>query len=105
MSGRNNKLGNEKVKTVRGAGRQRNQPREILPQLKKIISDLYDRIKKKNCKKCRYLIKLMEYRFRRGKSTIVQVVLLTQNIVDSFEAKKNTGVVLSDRAICHCLAP
>ena len=31
--------------------------------------------------------------FRRGKSTIDQVVLLTQNIEDSFEAKKKAGAV------------
>ena len=31
--------------------------------------------------------------FGRGKSTVDQVVLLTQNIEDSFEAKKNTGAV------------
>ena len=32
--------------------------------------------------------------FRRGKSTVDQVVLLTQNIKDSFEAKKKAGAVL-----------
>ena len=31
--------------------------------------------------------------FRRGKSTVDQVVLLTQNIEDSFEAKRKTGAV------------
>ena len=31
--------------------------------------------------------------FRRGKSNIDQVVLLTQNIEDSFEAKKKAGAV------------
>ena len=31
--------------------------------------------------------------FRRGKSTVNQVVLLTQNIEDSFEAEKKTGAV------------
>ena len=31
--------------------------------------------------------------FRRGKSTVDQVVMLTQNIKDSFEAKKKTGAV------------
>ena len=31
--------------------------------------------------------------FRRGNSTVDQVVLLTQNIEDSFEAKKKTGAV------------
>ena len=30
--------------------------------------------------------------FRRGKSTVDQVVLLTQNIEDSFEAKKDGAV-------------
>ena len=34
--------------------------------------------------------------FRRGKSTIDQVVLLTQNIEDSFEAKKKAGSVFVD---------
>ena len=34
--------------------------------------------------------------FRRGKSTVDQVVLLTQNIEDSFEAKKKTGAVFID---------
>ena len=34
--------------------------------------------------------------FRRGKSTVDQVVLLTQNIEDSFEAKKKAGVVFID---------
>ena len=31
--------------------------------------------------------------FRRGKSTVDQVVLLTQNIEDSFEVKKKAGAV------------
>ena len=31
--------------------------------------------------------------FRRGKSTIDQVVLLTQNIEDSFETKKKAGAI------------
>ena len=31
--------------------------------------------------------------FRRGKSTIDQVVLLTQNIKNSFEAKKKAGAI------------
>ena len=31
--------------------------------------------------------------FRRGKSTVDQVFLLTQNIEDSFEAKKKAGAV------------
>ena len=34
--------------------------------------------------------------FRRGKSTVDQVVLLTQNIEDFFEAKKKAGVVFDD---------
>ena len=34
--------------------------------------------------------------YRRGKSTVDQVVLLTQNIEDSFEAKKNAGAVFID---------
>ena len=34
--------------------------------------------------------------FRRGKSTADQVVLLTQNIEDSFEAKKKAGAVFID---------
>ena len=34
--------------------------------------------------------------FRRGKSTVDQVVLLTQNIADSFEAKKKAGAVFID---------
>ena len=34
--------------------------------------------------------------FRHGKSTVDQVVLLTQNIQDSFEAKKKAGVVFID---------
>ena len=34
--------------------------------------------------------------FRRGKSTVDQVVLLTQNIEDSFEAKKKAGAVFID---------
>ena len=34
--------------------------------------------------------------FRRGKSTVDQVVLLTQNIEDSFEAKKKAGVLFID---------
>ena len=34
--------------------------------------------------------------FRRGKSTVDQVVLLTQNIKDSFEAKKKAGAVFID---------
>ena len=34
--------------------------------------------------------------FRRGKSTVDQVVLLTQNIEDSFEAKQKAGAVFID---------
>ena len=34
--------------------------------------------------------------FRRGKSTMDQTVLLTQNIEDSFEAKKKAGAVFVD---------
>ena len=34
--------------------------------------------------------------FRRGKSIVDQVVLLTQNIEDSFEAKKKAGAVFID---------
>ena len=34
--------------------------------------------------------------FRRGKSTVNQVVLLTQNIENSFEAKKKAGAVFID---------
>ena len=34
--------------------------------------------------------------FRRGKSTVDQVVLLTQNIEDFFEAKKKAGTVFID---------
>ena len=34
--------------------------------------------------------------FRHAKSTVDQVVLLTQNIKDSFEAKKKVGAVFVD---------
>ena len=34
--------------------------------------------------------------FRRGRSTVDQTVLLTQNIEDSFEAKKKAGAVFVD---------
>ena len=34
--------------------------------------------------------------FRHGKSTVDQLVLLTQNIEDSFEAKKNADAVFVD---------
>ena len=45
--------------------------------------------------------------FRRGKSTVDQVVLLTQNIEDSFEAKKKAGAVFIDLTaaydtVWHC---
>ena len=45
--------------------------------------------------------------FRRGKSTVDQVVLLTQNIEDSFEAKKKAGAVFADLTaaydtVWHC---
>ena len=45
--------------------------------------------------------------FRRGKSTVDQVVLLTQNIEDSFEAKKKAGAVFSNLTtaydtVWHC---
>ena len=38
----------------------------------------------------------MQPGFRRGKSIVDQVVLLTQNIEDSFEAKKRAGAVFVD---------
>ena len=34
--------------------------------------------------------------FQRGRSTVNQIVLLTQNIKDSFEAKKKAGAVFVD---------
>ena len=34
--------------------------------------------------------------FRRGKSTVDQVVMLTQNIEDSFKAKRKAGTVFVD---------
>ena len=34
--------------------------------------------------------------FRRGKSSVDQIVLLTQNIKDSYQAKKKAGAVLVD---------
>ena len=45
--------------------------------------------------------------FRRGKSTVDQAVLLTQNIEDSFEAKKKAGAVFVDLTaaydiVWHC---
>ena len=45
--------------------------------------------------------------FRHGKSTVDQVVLLTQNIEDSFEAKKKAGAVFIDLTaaydtVWHC---
>ena len=39
--------------------------------------------------------------FRRGKSTVDQVVLLTQNIEDSFETKKKAGAVFIDRTAAY----
>ena len=45
--------------------------------------------------------------FRLGKSTVYQVVLLTQNIENYFEAKKENccRVCRSDSCLLHCLAP
>ena len=39
--------------------------------------------------------------FRRGKSTVDQVVLLTQNIEDSFEAKRKAGAVFVDLTVAY----
>ena len=40
--------------------------------------------------------------FRRGKSTVDQVVLLTQSIEDSFEAKKKAGAIFVNlTAVCE----
>ena len=39
------------------------------------------------------LLSIEQAGFRRGKSTVDQVVLLTQNIEDSFEAKKKAGAL------------
>ena len=39
--------------------------------------------------------------FRHDKSTVDQVVLLTQNIEDSFEAKKKAGAVFVDLTAAH----
>ena len=39
--------------------------------------------------------------FRRGKSTVDQIVLLTQNIEDSFEAKKKAGAVFVDMTTAY----
>ena len=39
--------------------------------------------------------------FRRGKSTVDQVVLLTQNIKDSFEDKKKDGAVFVDLIVAY----
>ena len=48
----------------------------------------------------------VQARFRHGKSTVEQVVLLTQNIEDSFEAKKKAGTVLVGLSCFqNCLAP
>ena len=48
--------------------------------------------------------------FRRKKSKVDQVVLLTQNIEDSFEAKKKDGAVFVDLTaaydtVWHCGLP
>ena len=45
--------------------------------------------------------------FQHGKSTVDQVILLTQNIEDSFEAKKKAGAVFIDLTaaydtVWHC---
>ena len=42
------------------------------------------------------IVDLEQAGFRHGKLTVDQVVLLTQNIEDSFEAKKKTGAVFVD---------
>ena len=42
------------------------------------------------------LLPIEQAGFRRGKSTVDQVVLLTQSIEDSFEAKKKAGAVFID---------
>ena len=39
--------------------------------------------------------------YRRGKSTVDQVVLLTQNIEDSFEGKKKAGAVFINRTAAY----
>ena len=39
---------------------------------------------------------LKQARFQRGRSTVDQTVLLTQNIEDLFEAKKKAGAVFVD---------
>ena len=39
--------------------------------------------------------------FRRGRSTVDQTVLLTQNIEDSFEAKKKAGAVFVDQTAAY----
>ena len=40
-------------------------------------------------------------KFRRGKSTVDQVVLLIQNIEDSFEAKKKAGAIFVDLTVVY----
>ena len=45
---------------------------------------------------CRHPVTMRKAGFRRGKSTVDQVLLLTQNNQDSFEAKKNAGAVFID---------
>ena len=42
------------------------------------------------------LLPRKQARFRRGRSTVDQTVLLTQNIEDLFEAKKKAGAVFVD---------
>ena len=39
--------------------------------------------------------------FRRGKSTVDQVVLVTQNIKESFEAKKKAGAVFINLTVAY----
>ena len=39
--------------------------------------------------------------FRRGKSTVDHVDLLTPNIEDSFEAKKKAGVIFVDLIVAY----
>jgi len=45
--------------------------------------------------------------FRHGRSAIDQVTLLTQDVEDSFSAKKKAGAVFVDltAAYGHCMAP
>ena len=39
--------------------------------------------------------------FRRGRSTVDQVTLLTQDLEDSFQAKAKAGVVLLDLTVAY----